>query len=324
MVIFKKYKTLKEIVPDFLSDVRKQIELRSYQGYLGKMRVFNDWTGKNGLDETPLRKMTNTDMESFFNYLTTERENGKSDSDGNPLIGLDQPTCKKYKDVLHKLWEYAQKRGEVDSFPFDLITFPKKGQDMSSELIPTDHLKVLVMEMKRRDPQLYLASMTEFYCFIRPGTELRLLKVADVDLDNGLIQVITDHAKNGHKRIITMPTQLVDIYREQEIGAYPKEFYLLGNRHKPGLQPLSINMLRYRFNIIRDDLNMPKGYKFYSFKHTGATILHNSNTVSLREVMDQLGHSRLSSTEHYIKKHGGVMNVRIRDNFPNPFAVQVQ
>jgi integrase len=63
---------------------------------------------------------------------------------------------------------------------------------------------------------------------------------------------------------------------------------------------------------------MPKGYKLYSWKHTGATTLHNSNTVSLHELMQQLGHSKLSSTEHYIKKQAGIVNTRIRDHFPSP------
>jgi len=314
MNLFRKFKTYSEIAPDFLSDVKKTLEPRSYQGYLGKSNVFAEWLESKGLAETPLKKITDTDMEAFFNYLTEERESAAK------TMGLDQPTCKKYKDTLTKVWEYAKKRGEVDDMPFGLVTLPRKGDDMSSDVILPEHLVMLLQAFRKRDTQLYLAASTEYYCFLRPGTELRLLKVGDVNIENGTMQVITDHAKNGHKRIVTIPSQLADIFIEQKIKDYPPDFYVFGNRHVPGLKPCSVNMFRWRFNKFRDEFKMSKKYKFYSLKHTGASNLHSSNMVSLHEIMIQLGHSRLSATEKYIKHHAGFINTKIRDSFPNPFA----
>jgi len=178
---------------------------------------------------------------------------------------------------------------------------------------------VLLNVIKKKDPQLYLATMVEYYCFLRPGTELRLLKVKDIDFKGGTIQVTQDHAKNGHKRIVTIPSQLLLIMQELGIDRADKSLYVFGRTKRPDREPCSVNMLRYRFNKHRDKLGLPKGYKLYSFKHVGATMLHNSNTVSLRDIMTQLGHSRLASTEHYIKKHAGFIDKRIRDQFPNPY-----
>jgi len=210
----------------------------------------------------------------------------------------------------------------IDSVPFDsgLITFPKKKIDMSSEVITQDHMKVLLGAIKKKDPQLYLATMTEYYCFLRPGTELRLLKVKDIDFKSGTIQVTQDNAKNGHKRIVTVPSQLLLIMQELGIDRADKSLYVFGRTKSPDMRPCSVNMLRYRFNKHRDKLGLPKGYKLYSMKHTGVTALHNSNTVSLRGLMDQIGHMRLSSTEHYIKKHAGTVNEKIRDCFPSPIT----
>ena len=55
-------------------------------------------------------------------------------------------------------------------------------------------------------------------------------------------------------------------------------------------------------------------------KHTGATRLHESG-ASMRTCMDQLRHTRLSSTQHYIQRHGGVINERVRFNFPEPILL---
>jgi len=78
-------------------------------------------------------------------------------------------------------------------------------------------------------------------------------------------------------------------------------------------------MLRWRFNNIRNALNLSTSYKFYSFKHTGASNLHMSG-ISMRELMDQLRHTKLDATQHYLKKHCGIVNNRIRDNFPDPLT----
>lgn len=59
------------------------------------------------------------------------------------------------------------------------------------------------------------------------------------------------------------------------------------------------------------------GYKFYSFKHTGATNLHMSG-ISMRELMDQLRHTKLDATQHYLKKYCGIVNERIKNCFPSP------
>lgn len=115
-----------------------------------------------------------------------------------------------------------------------------------------------------------------------------------------------------------MPVQLIELCREYGIDGADKELYVFGKHKRIEDRPLSVNMFAWRFNKFRDELHLTKRYKLYSFKHTGATALHNSNMVSLRGLMDQLGHSRLEATQHYVKKHAGFINHSIRDSFPSP------
>ena len=159
--------------------------------------------------------------------------------------------------------------------------------------------------------------MIEYYCFIRPGRELRLLKIGDIDCENGLITVQQENAKNKTRQVVTMPQHLIDICREYSIDTEDKSLYVFGKKKIFGDKPISINMLRYRFNQIRDRLNLPVTYKLYSMKHTGASNLHKSG-LSMRELMEQLRHTNLSATQHYLKIHAGIVNDRIRDNFPSP------
>jgi integrase len=45
------------------------------------------------------------------------------------------------------------------------------------------------------DPQLWLAVQFQYYCALRPGRELRLLKIKDIDFARGLVTVRRAQAK---------------------------------------------------------------------------------------------------------------------------------
>ena len=305
MNFFRHYKTFDEILPSFLADIKMQIGAKSYLSYTGKTKVFSDWLEHNKLNLIQLNKLTSQNISDFFVYLATRKN-------------LDKPTCQKYSLTIRKVFLFAQKRDEVADIPFDLVTYPKKGKDMSARVISPEHSKILLEDIKQHDKQLYLATMMEYFCFIRPGTELRLMKVGDLDFGNGTIRVTSEHAKNGHQRIVTMPDQFIEIAKEQGLDKIDRNLFIFGKHYKPGEVPWSVNMLDYHFNKFRNKHNLPKEYKLYSWKHNGATGLHRSG-APLIDTMIQLGHSSLSASQHYIHKHMETVNNGIKKNFPNPY-----
>jgi len=304
MALFRKYKTPKELLTGFLLEKEIGIQYKSFRTYAGQIPVFTDWLEEHGYGDLPIRKITPETIADFFYFLAVEK-------------GLDKPTCQKYFLNIRQLFQYAEKRGELEILPFDLVVFPRKKKDQGADVIQAVHLKPLLEEIKKCDPQLFLACMIQYYCFIRPGRELRLLRVGDIDLDNGLIVVQQIHAKNKLRQTVTMPNHLIEICREYGIAEANKSLFVFGKKKRFGTVPVSVNMLRYRFNQIKNRLNLPNGYKLYSMKHTGASNLHKSG-ISMRELMDQLRHTQLEATSHYLKKHCGIVNDRIRNSFPSP------
>jgi integrase len=304
MAIFRRYKTFKDLAPGFLMMKESVDQRRTFVGYQGQCRVFEDWLEENHLDNVPLRKLTADNIRDFFYHL------GKD-------VGLDKPTVERYVMDIKQVFKYALKRGEIETIPFEGIILPRKKKDQGAEMIHPSHLKPLLLKIKEEDPQLYLACNIEYYCFIRPGRELRFLKVGDIDLEKGIITVRQENAKNKKKQTVTMPDQLIEICKDFGIDTADKQLYIFGWKGNFAKKPISVNMLRWRFNKFRDSMGLPKGYKFYSFKHTGASLLHMSG-ISIRELMDHLRHTRLSATEHYLKRHCGIVNERIKLNFPSP------
>lgn len=305
MSIFKDNRTFDQISPDFMTEKAIELSRRTVIGYHTKVLCFSAWLSAQGLSGIPIRKISSETMSRFFVFLSNDKN-------------LDKPTVEKYFLHLRKLWQYCQKRNIVEKLPFDLLVMPQKKTDKSAMVIPQNDLTTLLTVIKEKDKQLYLACMVQYYCFIRPGGELRLMKVGDIDFENGVIKIPMLVAKNRSTEIVTMPQQLIDIFIEYGIDKADRELFVFGKSKQPDTMPSSVNMLRYRFNIVRDSLGMNKGYKLYSFKHTGASRLHASG-ISLRELMDQLRHTKLDATQHYVKKHAGIINTRIRDNFPCPF-----
>lgn len=305
MNILRKYKTFDELLPDHLQLRKIQLRRGTYDNYVSICSCFSKWLIANNYNTIPVIKITREIISHYFIYLANERD-------------LDKTTCEKRLLMLQIFWRYAIKIGEVEKEPFDMVTLPIKKKDCSAQIISPNHLRVLLETIKKKDPQLFLACMIQYYCFLRPGRELRLLKVGDIDLKQGTIKVSAIVAKSERTEIVTMPLQLIELCNEYQLDTIDSQFYVFGKRHKPGPLVISENVLSYRFNKFRDKLGYPKGYKFYSMKHTGASALHMFGHISMRELMDQLRHTKLDATQRYVKKHGGIVNNRIRENFPSP------
>ncbi len=306
MSILRKSRKFEEVLSDFLPEKKIQVCAKSYLSYTRAAYVFGKWMREKGLSDRPIRKITPHDIADFSVHVAG--------------LGYDKPTCAKFIMNIKVVFKYAMKRGEIDVLPFDkdLIVLPKKGRDRSAALIPTDVLPVLLADMRENDLQLFLACMLEFYCGVRPGREVRFIKVRNFDLNNGVLTVDADKTKNGRVGRITMSDDLVQICKDYGMVGADPELYVFGKNKHMDVRPVSENMLRFRFNKFRDKHGLSADVKLYSFKHTGASYLVHSKIVDILQLKDHLRHSNLSATEHYVKRLLGDNNEAIKTMFPNP------
>jgi integrase len=143
----------------------------------------------------------------------------------------------------------------------------------------------------------------QFYCFLRPGAELRHVTVGDVDLDRKLIRVSAETAKNGRFEYVKIPRPLQEYLLGMNLEDYPSTFFLIGTDGRPSEQIIYENYLGEHFRQVRAALKFPDKYKFYSFKHSGAInfMMNGGNVLSL---MRQLRHKSLNTTEVYLRSIG--------------------
>lgn len=285
----------------FLDDEKLRISPKTFESYQSKTRKFSQWLEANGVKD--ISQITNATIKQFFIYLAREKN-------------LSRPTIEKYQQNLTTLFNYLMKRKLVPENP--VHDLPRTGLivDYAPKPIKNQDILVLKEAILDEDPQLWLACLFQFYCFIRPGTELRLLKIFHVDLEAAKITVTNTLAKNRRAEVVQIPDPFLEIIiNEYHLQDYPADLYVFGRDGRPGPDPLGKNTLRVRFNHYRDKLGLSKEYKFYSWKHTGATAAVDAG-IPERHLMDQLRHKSFETTDHYFRRHKGYRSPDIQVKFP--------
>lgn len=287
----------------FMDDISRGMTEATKCTYRGKLRELRSWLEYQGIAGDDITSIDQQQLEKFYINLIDARK-------------LSGNTVKKYTYILKRFWDWCIKHKKCRINPVHGMPTTSRVIDKAPIPIQKDDLEIIKRTIKEEDPQLWLAMSFEFYCAIRPGNELRLLKILDINLESGTIRISQETAKKRISRLISIPEKFLVTLRDSEYMKYEKSLYVFGRNGKPGMKALGKNNLRYRFNKFRKRLNMPEQYKFYSLKHTGASMLWQEPEISLHDIMTHLGHTRVASTEHYVNTKLGKRDKSIRTNFP--------
>jgi integrase len=305
---FKKFrkatKNIRFYLNEFLNIKKQGLKPKTYSTYVSKLRIFCNWIDFKGFAEYDITEIRHKIILEFFSFLIDDRK-------------LDKTSIGKYKQILFSYFEYIKKKELIAENPVYDIVKPPKTKDMAARPITKRDLQMLLKLILESDPQLYLACMFQYYLALRPGQELRKLKINDIDLYNNRV-VVTDENAKKVRRTVDMSEDLVELCHHFNLHCYNCDFYVFGKDRTPGTSLLGQNTLRNRFNKYRDMLNLPKTYKFYSMKHTGGGMLLESG-LTLEELRAHMGHTSILSTDHYVKKHFGNRNQKVIKSFPKPF-----
>lgn len=276
---------------------------KSISTYISRFRIFNMWLEKNNYSHYNITEINNDIIVDFFNFLILEKRHARR-------------TTGKYKSLLNKLFEWIIKKGSLKINPITNIPENRRITDSKARPISRNDLDELKKLMEKEDPQLLLGALLMYYCFLRPRKELRLLKINEIDLIEGRINIPAERIKTGQSKSPLIPNDLLKILRKNyKIQNFDGNLYVFGKNGIPGIDHVSENNLTNRFNKIRDKLNLPKGYKYYSYKHTGNAALKRAG-VSMQARQSQNGHSSEKSTEIYSNNIEGFDDSELFNSFP--------
>ena len=305
----KNYRTLKSHNGTFrfyaskhLDAIKNNVEKSTISTYRSKLRLFDAWLENNELHDADISTITQPVMVEFFTFIIEIRK-------------LSKVSVVHYRQLLINVFNLIRKDRKQFLNPCYDLPKTKRVNDFTPQPIQKNDILRFKKEINRKDPQLWMAICFEYYCFLRPGKELRLLKIGDIDFGRGVVRIIAENSKTI-ERHVSIPLKFLEILREQyKLHTYSRAYYLFSHGGIPGKTYLGKNNLSMRFSRIRKKLNMPEMYKFYSWKHTG-NIDADDAGITLRELQGQNGHASIQTTETYLKNKRGARSENIIERFP--------
>lgn len=285
----------------FLPEVRGMAE-KTYKNYISKYRIFDNFLTKNGYGGNDISTITPEIVRDFFLFLINDEQ-------------LAKITITKYKHMLERFFNWCLKHKYLRLSPMQEIPTTTRQNDTAPRPINEADIDKLVGRIKETDRQLWLTVQLEYYCFLRPA-EIRFARISWFDLARGVISVPKEMIKTRTDKTVIIPRQFREyLMNDWKIQLFPPDYYLVSQNGMPGQSPLGNNNLRNRFNIIRDNLSLPREYKLYSFKHTGNARTADAG-ISMYDRQRQNGHSSMRSTEEYLKNKIGFKSNELENDFP--------
>jgi integrase len=281
----------------------------SFDHARSELRIFTEWLKRNKLNEIDVSEFTKINAHDFFAYLESDK-----DLDSKPKKPLRGATKNNYAITVRGVWKLMRIKHPLIPDPWSEI--PK----YAKKTIPQRPLKrgvisVLKTYFEKNDPQIWLACQFMYYCFVRPK-EMRFMQIKHLDLFEGKITLFADITKGGKSRTVEIAAEFLELLWEKyELNKFPEDYYVFTAECKPGKKPISKNYFWNHFDKARKELNIPKDYKFYGWKHTGAVRAIKAG-ASIKDIQQQMGHSDIKITDEYLKSMSGYESEFFKKKMP--------
>lgn len=168
----------------------------------------------------------------------------------------------------------------------------------------------LMDEMQKRDPELRLWCLFVYFCFLRPRSELRLMKVEDIFFEERKILVRGEISKNRKTSYVAIPDAfLPELLPLQEQS--PGSYIFPGKKNRP----LGYNTMGRRHRLLLQEFGFSSDFAVYSWKHTGAVYAVRAG-IGLKELQLQLRHHSLDQVNAYLRQLNVTDFSNLRSDFP--------
>lgn len=208
-------------------------------------------------------------------------------------------TVNRYFSTLSRAFTLAVQEWQwVQDNPFRRISKLKENGGRNRFLSREELHKLLESCKKNKNPHLYGMVLIASSMGLRFGETVNL-KWVHVDFENGFITLET--TKNGDRRAVPMPKQLVDYLSNLEYSKASQEF-LFPSKDPARRNPSS--MIRKAFQKALKESGI-ENFKYHDLRHTCASHLA-MNGATQGELMEILGHRSPTMTRryaHFSKEH---------------------
>lgn len=278
----------------------RKISADEYRNFIDRFEVYLKSNEMHGMN---LSDFTRRHAVRYLDEVLRERK-------------LNALTRNNYMRVMRALFYVLVEREYIAANPFAKIKRLKETQKRRRTFDDREK-KIIVQCIKHENKQLLLAVCLCYYCGMRPS-EMRRLRIRDIDLELGLILMDGSQTKNKDLGTITIPEVLLPLLNTYQFQNFPKGWYVFGaGTLKPGENQCGRDTISKKHKKIVDSLYKCRflhdieGKTFYSWKDTAAKDLIELG-LNVMDLKAHFRHKELTTTQRYMQTYGGV-NSNIRD-----------
>lgn len=267
------------------------------------VKYFLSYVRKIGREHSQLKEFSFRDAMMFMDHIIIDKK-------------ISARTYNNYRMFLTALWNELIERAYITDNPWSKIK-KQKATDKNRLMLSNRDAQIILDEAHSSHRMIFLSILLLYYCFIRPE-EQRRMRVHMIDLVNGSIYLPGDITKNKKSEMITIPKAIIPYLEDIGLRKWHRNDYIFGSNLKAHpTRQCGANALNLHHKKILDRLSQQKklhsinGISIYSWKDTGAMALIRAG-IDAYEVMRQMRHSDLSTTQKYLKSLSNI-NTNIRD-----------
>lgn len=273
----------------FLKYHQKIVKKKTYESYATDIKRLKAYLEYYDIWQTRIGDFDASKMNSFLDWLTIQRK-------------LSNRSRNNTRGTMATMFNWYINREIIEKNPAakikQLPTTNKKHLAFSM-----DQAKLLMGMIKKDEEfQLHLYLNIMYYCMLRPGAELRYLKVGDIK--DRAIYIRPENAKNRQGEFVPMPDALIDLVASYEIRTYNADFYVFGEKNCPGPIHVGRDYFYNKYQLLLKKAGLHnKGFDVYSWKHTGVIQLWIS-TQDVDLIRNQCRHRDVATTMKYLRYLG--------------------
>ncbi len=228
--------------------------------------------------------------QAYFDYLIEVQGNGPKTYNNN--LGR----LKKFiNGALKRKWmEGTNPFNEVDR---QKTEYGEKNTAYSKKL-----LTEIVPYLQEHDPYLYKFICFIYYAMMRPS-EIKRLKVKNIDLEKRLIRIEAAQSKMKRFDILPIADELFEVIKSMNLETFPQDYYLFTTLEYPSTKQMSHSWTTEHYNKIKNNFGLNENYSIYGFKYTSVCRWYEVEKYIVR-IQKMCRHSTIEMTARYLKSLG--------------------
>lgn len=269
--------------------------IRSYASYV---KVLGEWLDKTGREDIFVINFSKKIAREYLNYAYIYK-------------GIKPITYNNYLVNFRRIFNWLKENDYCKVNPFDDLPKKDPGHKMRVQYIDPEIRKKIATYLKKNNYRFMVVCLLAYHCLIRPK-EITYIKVGDIDLVKQQIIIPAAVSKNKQLRYATIPNTMLNYLRNLDLDNEDPDHYLFSVELKPGTHRIDPRRVARYWQRLRDNINLPKNYQFYSLRDSGI-IQKIKDGIPIDEIMYQADHHSLETTNVYVRIANPEVFENVRD-----------